>query len=119
MNIFVGKLFHSLVQSHIMHLQTTSFAKHTALAGYYGEISGLIDSLVESYQGKYGIIKGYEISGFEDPMYYNDSILYFDQLCNFIIEYRPELPTDNYIQNILDDIEVLVQSTKYKLKNLK
>ena len=56
----ISKLFHSRTQSHVFHLQTNSHSEHKALEGYYDEIVDLIDGITESYQGKYGIIKGYE-----------------------------------------------------------
>ena len=56
---FVSTLFASRTQAHIYHLQTPSFAAHSALNTYYDEIVGLTDSFVEGYQGKYGIIGGY------------------------------------------------------------
>ena len=48
---FIGTLFQSRTQAHIMHLQSNSYAQHVALQGYYEEIVDIIDSLVESYQG--------------------------------------------------------------------
>ena len=56
---FISTLMSARTQAHIFHLQTPSFAAHTALNGFYDEIVGTIDGLVESYQGKYGIIEGY------------------------------------------------------------
>ena len=56
----ISLLFHSRTQAHTFHLQTESFAEHKALEGYYDGIVGLIDSITESYQGKYGIVKGYK-----------------------------------------------------------
>ncbi len=49
----------SRTQAHIFHLQTPSFAAHTALQLYYEGIVPLVDGFVESYQGKNGIITGY------------------------------------------------------------
>lgn len=59
---FISTLFASRTQAHIFHLQTIgegSFAMHSALNIYYDDIVGLVDGLVESYQGRYGIITGY------------------------------------------------------------
>ena len=53
-------LLHSQTQSHTLHLQTESYSEHKALQNYYEGIDGIVDGLVESYQGKYGIISGYE-----------------------------------------------------------
>jgi len=56
--LFIGTLMQSRNQAHIYHLQTNSFAAHKALQEYYEEIVDLVDGLVESYQGKYGILRG-------------------------------------------------------------
>ena len=56
----ISYLFHSRTQAHIFHLQTQSFAEHMALNTYYDGIVPLIDGIVEAYQGKYGIVKGYK-----------------------------------------------------------
>ena len=55
----VSKLFHSRTQAHVFHLQTKSYAEHIALIGYYVDIINLVDGVIESYQGKYGIIGKY------------------------------------------------------------
>jgi len=56
---FISTLFASRTQAHIFHLQTTSFAAHAALNTFYDEIVDLADGLVESFQGRYGIVRGY------------------------------------------------------------
>ena len=51
--------FHSRTQTHVFHLGVKgpgAYAAHKALQEYYEEIVGLVDGLVESYQGKYGLI---------------------------------------------------------------
>jgi len=56
----ISLLFHSQVQAHIYHLQTDSYAQHKALNDYYDAIPDIIDSIVESFQGEYGIQRGYK-----------------------------------------------------------
>ena len=113
----VSYLFHSRTQTHIFHLQTTSFAEHMALNAYYDGIIPLIDGLVESYQGKYGILTGYSIFSLMEYKGNNQTIAYLETLCEAI--YRTyETIDDSYIQNQLDTITELVKSTIYKLKNL-
>lgn len=114
----ISYLFHSRTQAHVFHLQTPSFAEHKALNDYYDEIIDLTDGLVESYQGKYGILKGYSNFGL---MEYNDCqqvIAYFEALYKTVEGLRQECQ-DSYIQNQIDGVVELVQSTLYKLKNLK
>jgi hypothetical protein len=113
---FIGTLMQSRNQVHIYHLQTDSFAAHLALQGYYEGIIPLIDALVESYQGRYGILHGYKMASTikED----NNFLMYFDGLCKFVETIRTQLPQDSYIQNQIDEVVALIESTKYKLKFL-
>ena len=116
----MGTLMQSRTQAHIYHLQVTgegSYAAHKALQKYYESIVDLIDSIVESYQGRYGILTGYIMTGVikED----NASYMYFDALSKFVEKVREQCPQDSFIQNEIDNVVNLIESTKYKLKNLK
>jgi hypothetical protein len=117
MEKLISYLFHSQTQVHIFHLQTTSFAEHKALQGYYEGIDGLVDGLVESYQGKYGIINGYE--NFRMLGYTNKQqvITYFEALAKTVSALRQPIQ-DSYLQNQVDEIMTLIESTLYKLKYL-
>jgi hypothetical protein len=42
--------------AHAKHLNTTSYAEHEALNGFYTEILELADSFLETYQGVHGRI---------------------------------------------------------------
>lgn len=113
---FIGTLMQSRNQAHIYHLQTTSFAQHTALQAYYEGIIPLIDGLVESYQGKHGILRGYKMAGTikED----DNPAMYFEGLSKFVDTLIPSLPQDTFLINQYDEVSALIQSTKYKLKFL-
>jgi hypothetical protein len=58
-----SKLFESREMAHVYHLQVRgdegSHAAHT-LGEYYEGILDLIDTVIETYQGQYGIVDGYE-----------------------------------------------------------
>jgi hypothetical protein len=112
---FVSTLFHSRTQAHTFHLQTNSFAAHKALNEYYDSIIDLVDSLIESYQGRYGILKGYQ--GMGDILEYDENVVvkYFEALCMYVEKNRSLLPQDSYIQNQIDELIALIESTKYKL----
>jgi hypothetical protein len=116
---FVSTLFASRTQAHIFHLQTPSFAAHKALNDYYDEIVGLTDSFVEGYQGKYGIITGYTNVALLEYESDNAIINYFNILDMFISKTRNLVCPDSYLQNIIDEILALINSTLYKLKYLK
>jgi hypothetical protein len=113
----ISYLLHSINQTHIFHLQTTSYAEHKVLCKYYEDVSDLVDGLVESYQGKYGIIRGYSAFGYNDYTDKNQTITYLDGICKTIETLRVNIP-DSYLQNQIDTIIELIQSTLYKLKNL-
>lgn len=114
-------LLHSVTQAHIFHLQTTSnssYAEHIALGTFYDEIDGLVDSLIESCQGKHGIIKGYKNYKLEDYQDVKQVITYLEGL-EEVIETNRKSIKESYLQNQLDSIEELINSTLYKLKYLK
>lgn len=113
---YIGTLMQSRNQAHIYHLQTTSFAQHKALQKYYEGIIPLVDGLVESYQGMYGILRNYRMAGTikED----DNPALYFEGLCKFVNTIKGTLPQDGFLVNQYDEVAALIQSTKYKLKFL-
>jgi len=113
----ISHLLHSRTQIHIFHWQTTSFAEHMALNTYYDEIVELIDGLVESYQGKYGIVTGYSNYKLIEYKGNNQTIAYLEQLYEVVYNMYNSTE-DTYIQNQLDGVTELIRSTIYKLKNL-
>ena len=112
------KLLHSRNQIHIFHLQTKSYAEHKALNDYYDGVLDLFDGLVESYQGKHGIITNYQCDGFEDYSSGEQVIQYLEDLEDSIESLRKSVK-ESYIQNQIDTVEELINSTLYKLKFLK
>jgi len=113
----LSKLLTSRNQVHIYHLQTKSYAAHKAMCDYYNGISELIDGLVESYQGKYGIITGYDCEGVNDFKSDSQVITYLSSLAKSVENSRKTIK-DSYLQNQIDTIVELIYSTLYKLKNL-
>jgi hypothetical protein len=114
----VSLLLHSRTQAHILHLQTKSYPEHMALNAYYDGITELIDGLVESYQGQYGIIENYKSYDIQNYKSTDDTIKYLNGICEKVNKLR-DCCKDSYIQNQIDTICELVNSTLYKLKFLK
>jgi hypothetical protein len=89
-----------------------------ALEKYYSAIPDLVDSLIESYQGKYGKIKDYI-----EPFYsFNNSLTpldYMIELNDFVFSSRKELPQDSELQNDIDSIASLIDGIVYQLRDLK
>ena len=119
MNEYVGTLMQSRTQTHIFHLQTTSYAKHVALQEYYEGIIDLIDSLVETYQGKYEIITDYKmVDSLKNMGDEGDIPNYIEKIARYCELKREKLPQDGLLTNIYDDIDTLLRTTHYKLSQL-
>jgi DNA-binding ferritin-like protein len=119
LGLFLGTLMQSRNQAHIYHLQVQgpgSFAVHKALQEYYEDIVPLIDGIAEGLQGRYGIITGYKMP--EAIREDNNPKMYFEGLSKFVEIIRQDIPQDSYIQNEVDTVVDLIESTKYKLKFL-
>jgi len=114
----VSLLLHSRTQAHTLHLQTESYPEHMALNGYYDGIGDIIDGLVESYQGKYGILKGYKSYDIVEYKSTESTIKYLKDLCGKVEKLR-DCCKDSYIQNQIDMVCELINSTLYKLRFLK
>jgi uncharacterized protein YbaP (TraB family) len=113
--LFLATLLHSATNTHFFHFTTDSYAKHKALAKYYDGILGLVYTLAESYMGKYGKLTTCP-SDYHQP---KDPIKYMESLQNFVADARQDLPQDSEIQNLIDSIADLINTTAYKLKFLK
>jgi len=114
----VSILLHSQTQVHIFHLQTKSYAEHKALQKYYEGIDALVDGLIESYQGKYDVITQYNSVKNEDYKSNEQVIKYFKALDSMIEKNRKEVK-ESFIQNQIDTVQELINSTIYKLRFLK
>lgn len=115
-----SKLFESREMAHIYHLQVKgdegSYAAHMALNGYYEDVLDLIDSLIETYQGQYEVVEGYDIIDTKDTNS-KDKVEYFKGLADFIKTERKCISQeDTHLHNIIDEIVALVYKTLYKLR---
>lgn len=116
----ISTLLESRTQAHVFHWQTKgagSFAMHTALQTYYEGIIPLIDALVESYQGKNGIITGYTSPEKFTDLTAGNVLKYFKALAIFVEKTHGKF-NETWIQNQIDTINELIYSTIYKLENL-
>lgn len=122
MERIASMFFHSRTQAHTFHTRVTgpgSLAAHLALETYYDSIVDLIDGLVETYQGQYGLIEYKEVTGIDNDASKENMIKYFDNLCKFLAKERQDEKLQmSWLQNDLDNIASLLYRTKYKLMNL-
>lgn len=104
---FALTILNAVVKAHQLHWNTRSYAKHMALGDFYGELPDLVDSVIESFQGKYGLIPGPK----------DDPVSFVQDLSSYIKTNR-DFCEDSEIQNEIDAIATLCDSTLYKLKFL-
>ena len=114
---FVGTLFLARDVAHSVHLNTRSFAKHSALNSFYDEIVDLADKFAEAYQGRHGLIGPISLMSAKKTTnvveFLEDSMADIEKMRFEVCE-----KTDTPIQNIIDEIVGLYLSTLYKLKSL-
>jgi hypothetical protein len=114
---FVQCLLHSVTNAHILHFQSLSYSQHMALGAYYDEVSDLVDGFVEAFQGKYGLLTNYK-ADYELPD--SNPVVYLTYLKDEVATLRrmPKFPQDSELQNEVDTIANLINSTLYKLRFL-
>ena len=112
---FLSTLNSAKQQVIFWHNQTEVYSEHKTLNGFYDEILGLLDGLVESYAGIFGRPKGYEAHDFTDWTSTDDTIKYFQALYKYVQTERKGLPQESWIQNQVDEIAALVAQTIYLL----
>lgn len=105
---FIGTLFQSRDMMHIAHLQTTSFAEHKALNGYYDGILELTDTFSEVYFGRN---KRVEIVIPESKNM--DAVSHLKEMQSIVDSERANYSSE--LQNIMDEILALVNKTLYLL----
>ena len=110
----IGILFMSRTYSHIAHLKTGSYAKHKALNEFYDSVVDMADSLAEASQGLYGKLEipYLNIIGkIDDPIGgITSQLKAIEKLIGNIDE--------EYLKNILQEIQALYRKTLYLLVNL-
>ena len=118
MNDLVGLLLKARTIAHVEHWATDSYAKHMALGTFYEELTELMDALVEAYQGYYNELIDPPIEGGKPE---RDIAKELDDQLERVSQLRySAIPKDETcLQNLIDEIESLYQTTIYKLRFLK
>jgi hypothetical protein len=104
-----------VVQTHVFHWLTTSYAQHQALGGLYDGIHDLADEFMEVYMGKYGRNVGNNAASM---ITYNasDAIEYIKAFEAFLISLTGQFDaSDTDLLNIRDEMLALVHKTQYLL----
>lgn len=114
--LFIGTLFHCRDTAHLQHLKTTSYASHMALGDFYDKFTDLIDTLAETLQSYNGLLKIVIPESCSCDM--DGALDYLKEERMEIVKYR-ESYKQTEVQNIIDEIIGLFDSTIYKLTFLK
>ena len=112
---FALTLLHAVTNTHIIHWKIIdkSDPAHRALGAFYDSLQGKVDKVVESIMGKY------QCNLSINPNYYPPSDSPMDELSmlsDYVMEARNTLPPDSEIQNLIDEIQDLINTTRYMLR---
>lgn len=113
---FILTLLHAATNAHLLHLQSKSYSEHMALGAFYAALPDLVDVVAESIQGLKEEIIQYDYD------YYRPAPTALEELRSlkeYVSQKREDLPQNSEIQNSVDAIADLIDSTIYKLKFLK
>jgi DNA-binding ferritin-like protein len=115
---FVGTLLHSATIVHFMHLQTKSYSVHKALQKYYESIVDGADTIAEAIQGCTGELIAPYPSMFGNPEV--EPLDYLTSIRDYVTVTRKDIfPEYSNIQNEIDAVMTLLDSTIYRLTFLK
>ena len=112
-SLLIVMCFECRNKAHIAHLQTKSYAQHIAFNEFYDGIVLLADAFAEAYQGRFGIIESYSTISSNTK-----GLEAIKSLRTWIDANRVEVAKESELQNIIDEILGLCNSTVYKLENL-
>jgi len=110
-----ARCFQARTDAHVAHLRTRSYAAHKALNEFYDGIIDLADSFAENAQGRCGLLE-YPII---KPHGNSDKpISIVEELRDLIDDNRADCCDESELQNLIDEIVGLCNSTLYKLRFL-
>jgi len=111
-------LLNSATIGHVLHLQSRSYSEHKALQGFYTAMPDLVDGVVEAWQGRHSELIEYpdQLCQYSE---HKDSLEYLTFLKILLEDERYVLGDESEIQNLVDGIAELIDSTLYKLTFLK
>lgn len=115
LGVFFGSLMAVRQNAHILHLASKSYAEHKALGEFYESLTDLTDTLIETYQGQYGIVIVEQSANKE-----KDALSFLNKAAaEFVDAHELFDKKDTHLHNILDEIVALTYQTHYKVKFLK
>ena len=108
-------MFAARDHAHALHLATKSYAQHKALGGFYEGLLDLVDQIIETYQGKYGLIN---VEKIDHDKFSSEPVKFVSDFGDLVKKAR-DMFDDEHLKNLIDDVSALTYQTLYKLKFLK
>ena len=121
MGTLISEFLEAVTSVHKAHLKITgpgSYAAHTAMGAFYDEVGDLADGIAESYQGLTESLL--DIPQIQPTVCTSagDCVNYLNSLYEKVHNAQAACPYSE-INNDLDNVKSLINSTKYKLIFLK
>lgn len=111
----VQRVFTTRHASHLAHWKTQSYAQHMALGDFYDSIVDSIDSIIEVYQGNFGLIG--KVEG--EFCSCEDILACLKDDAAWIAKNRSKISNGlTSVENLIDGLLETYLQTIYKLTNL-
>lgn len=112
-----GTLQQSVVATWRKHLRTHKYSKHMALNDFYEEMPDKVDDLIEAWMG----VNGKKVKSFDNIIKSKNmgTLTYLKELRKVVKDGYPLMNGEKELEAILDDIVELIDSTLYKVKELR
>lgn len=112
-----ANMFASTTVAHSLHLSITgdgSYSKHKTLGDYYESLPGLLDNVVEGFQGHH--LRLLDIPTITPPAIKNikEFVNHLNSLY-LLVDEAQQVTMCSSLKNDLDEVKSLINSTKYKL----
>ena len=118
---FFGELIAVQTFTKLHHLAvskvTGSYATHMALNSFYEDLQDLTDGLIESCQGKHGVVKNIVVKSVSTSVPVIEKLKAFAKMLEMCGVFG-EKDENSFIYNQIDEITTLTYQTIYKLENL-
>ena len=110
---FLLTLLHASTNTHLLHWTTKSYAEHQALGKFYEELPDLVDALAEAMMGKFDTTPTFPENYYLPAKTGKEEL---EALKDYVMEARQNLPQDSEIQNSIDSIADLINTTLFLLR---
>lgn len=111
----IARAFASRNCAHLTHWKTRSLAEHLATGEFYDEVINIVDSLVEAYQGNFGLVGDVPLADHS-----GDILTCLEADAVWMAENDDKITGEvDALENILQELTALYLKTIYKLKYLK